>query len=548
MLCVPHIQSLGLVCVNATKLFSAVGFVTVLPSTAGPSIPHLVYMTSRGRGQSAKTLKEKVEILCEVDCGKTSKLEIARKHGIPKSTLSTYIKNKRAIEEAYATDAFTGSRKRLRSAKHPELERAVLTWIKETRSQNIPLSGPIVMAKAANFALRLNIDDFKASEGWLHRFRERHEIVFRTVSGEGKEVNSETCAKWQSGALQELLQEYSPRDIFNADETALFYKLLPSKTLTYKGDTCAGGKRSKERVTVLVAANMDGTEKLPLLIIGKALKPRCFKNIRTLPAEYTANSKAWMTREIFKQWLIKLDRKFELAHRSVLLVVDNCSAHVVDVDLKAIKLSFLPPNTTAALQPMDQGVIKNLKCFYRRHMLERLVLCAAGTKGYDVTLLSAMHMLVRAWDQVTATTVANCFRHSGFCVAIEGTAGELDEREADVIPAGLRDALGDVNFGDYVDADRSAVVCGTITDDDIIAQVTGEEALVVDVGEDEEDEAPTRPTASEVMEAMRVARLFFSFEEDEEDAFRHVRALENKAMAITFKERKQKVITDYFRK
>nr|XP_037272915.1 tigger transposable element-derived protein 6-like [Rhipicephalus microplus] len=266
---------------------------------------------------------------------------------------------------------------------------------------------------------------------------------------------------------------------------------------------------------------MDGTEKLPLLIIGKALKPRCFKNIRTLPAEYTANSKAWMTREIFKQWLIKLDRKFELAHRSVLLVVDNCSAHVVDVDLKAIKLSFLPPNTTAALQPMDQGVIKNLKCFYRRHMLERLVLCAAGTKGYDVTLLSAMHMLVRAWDQVTATTVANCFRHSGFCVAIEGTAGELDEREADVIPAGLRDALGDVNFGDYVDADRSAVVCGTITDDDIIAQVTGEEALVVDVGEDEEDEAPTRPTASEVMEAMRVARLFFSFEEDEEDAFRH---------------------------
>lgn len=207
-------------------------------------------MTSHGRGQSTKTLKEKVEILREVDGGKTSKLEIARKHGIPKSTLSTYIKNKRAIEEAYATDAFTGSRKRLCSAKHPELERAVLTWIKEMRSQNIPLSGPIVMAKAADYALRLNIDDFKASEGWLHRFRERHEIVFCTMSGEGKEVNSETCAKWRSGALQEHLHAYSPRDIFNADETALFYKLLPSKTLTYKGDNCAGGKRSKERVSL----------------------------------------------------------------------------------------------------------------------------------------------------------------------------------------------------------------------------------------------------------------------------------------------------------
>ncbi|KAH7961797.1 hypothetical protein HPB52_012160 [Rhipicephalus sanguineus] len=133
--------------------------------------------------------------------------------------------------------------------------------------------------------------------------------------------------------------------------------------------------------------------------------------------------------------------------------------------------------------------------------------------------------------------------------ASTGTACEPDEREAAVIPAGLRDALEDVSFNDYVNADRCAVVCGTITDDDIIAQVTGGEAPVVDVvADDEEDEAPARRSASELMEAMRVARLFFSFEEGEEDAFRHVRALENKAMAIAFKEEKQTVITDYFRK
>ncbi|XP_037515168.1 tigger transposable element-derived protein 6 [Rhipicephalus sanguineus] len=261
---------------------------------------------------------------------------------------------------------------------------------------------------------------------------------------------------------------------------------------------------------------MTGTEKLPLLIIGKALKPRCFKNIRTLPAEYTANSKAWMTREIFKQWLIKLDRRFELANRRVLLIVDNCSAHAVDVELKAIKLAFLPPNTTAALQPMDQGVINNLKCFYRRHMLERLVLCAS-MKDYNVTLLTAMHMLVRAWDLVTATTVANCFRHSGFCAPDESPGTEC---EAEVIPAGLRDALDNVSFDDYVDVDNSAVVCGTITDDDIIAQVTGGEEPVVEADKsDEQEEVPTRPSASQLLEAIGVARLFFSFEEGEEDAF-----------------------------
>lgn len=156
-------------------------------------------MCSRGKGYGAKTLKEKVEILREGDAGKISKLEIAKKHSIPKSTLSTYIKNKGAIEDAYATEAFASSRKRLRPAKHPELEQAVVAWIREIRSQDIPLSGPMVMAKAADYALRLNIDDFSASEGWLHRFRDRHDIVFRILSGESKDVNSDVAKRCFAG-------------------------------------------------------------------------------------------------------------------------------------------------------------------------------------------------------------------------------------------------------------------------------------------------------------------------------------------------------------
>ncbi|KAH9375684.1 hypothetical protein HPB48_017750 [Haemaphysalis longicornis] len=58
------------------------------------------------------------------------------------------------------------------------------------RSQDIPLSGPKAMAKAADYALRLNIDDFGASVGWLHRFRDRHDVVFRILFGESKDLNS----------------------------------------------------------------------------------------------------------------------------------------------------------------------------------------------------------------------------------------------------------------------------------------------------------------------------------------------------------------------
>jgi len=82
------------------------------------------------------------------------------------------------------------------------------------------------------------------------------------------------------------------------------------KTLAFKGERCSGGKQSKERVTLLVGANMDGSEKLPLLMIGKSSNPRCFKNVKSKPVEYQANKKAWMTGEVFKNWLLKIDKIF----------------------------------------------------------------------------------------------------------------------------------------------------------------------------------------------------------------------------------------------
>lgn len=55
---------------------------------------------------------------------------------------------------------------------------------------------------------------------------------------------------------------------------------------------------------------MDGSEKLPLLAIGKFAKPRCFKGVNSLPVDYKANKKAWMVSEICTEWLKKLDHQF----------------------------------------------------------------------------------------------------------------------------------------------------------------------------------------------------------------------------------------------
>ena len=52
--------------------------------------------------------------------------------------------------------------------------------------------------------------------------------------------------------LHTILEGYDPKDIANGDETSLFHKALPWKFLTLKRDSCAGGKYSKERITIFI--------------------------------------------------------------------------------------------------------------------------------------------------------------------------------------------------------------------------------------------------------------------------------------------------------
>lgn len=124
------------------------------------------------------------------------------------------------------------------------------------------------------------------------------------------DVNQEAASDWKSKLL-EMIGGRNPKYVFNVDETGLFFKRTPQKTFAFKGERCSGGKHSTERITILVGANMDGSEKLPLLMISKSANPGCFKNVKTKPVDYEANQKAWMMSEIFEKWLLKIDRKFQ---------------------------------------------------------------------------------------------------------------------------------------------------------------------------------------------------------------------------------------------
>jgi hypothetical protein len=154
--------------------------------------------------------------------------------------------------------------------------------------------------------------------------------------------------------------------------------MLPDKTYRFKRESCKGIKVSKEKITVLVCAYLDGTEKLPLLVIGKSKQPRCFRNTKLLRCTYCHNKTAWMTCEIFQEFLVSLDRRMASKSRKILLFVDHCPAHQKGVrNCKNVQEEIFPANTTSVLQPVDPGVIKALKQKFCRSfvlgLLQRLV-------------------------------------------------------------------------------------------------------------------------------------------------------------------------------
>ena len=70
------------------------------------------------------------------------------------------------------------------------------------------------------------------------------------------------------------MEHFTKDDIFNADETGLYFRCFSDKGYSLRGDDLPGGKKAKDRVTVMLCTNISGSEKIPLLVIGKSKRPR----------------------------------------------------------------------------------------------------------------------------------------------------------------------------------------------------------------------------------------------------------------------------------
>ncbi len=489
-----------------------------------------VHFSSEFKMSSRKdlSLKDKIKILDRMKekPENTPVRELEKFLGVPKSTIARLKREETKLREDLS-DVQTGKagkRKRKREGKNPDVDDALNKWFAVRSEQGVNLSGPMLKTKAEELAVKMGHNDFSATDGWLSRWKVRHNIKFKKHHGEKGSADVLKAEEWLSNQLPKLLTEYSLEDVYNADETGLYYRATPDGSLAYAHQSLVGSKKAMDRITVLCCCNATGTDKRPLLVIGKSLQPRCFKNVNvnSLPVVYRANKNAWMTTSIFLPWLKIWNSELQKEGRKILLLIDNATCHPTVTDFGNITVEFLPANTTSLIQPLDKGIIKNLKVHYRGMLVGYILQLIEEDPNFKsstakeisskVNVLQAIQFVADSWRAVTTRTIQNCFARCGLHLpaGIENVQAEEDE-EVTIIQ-------GVKNFEEFLSVDDELPCCdiNENCEDEIIEQVLKKNRPNEEESDDD-DEVPTmRVSTTEAKRCMENVRLFFMQQGNEE--------------------------------
>ena len=264
-----------------------------------------------------------------------------------------------------------------------------------------------------------------------------------------------------------------------------------------------------------------------------------------------------MTSAIFTEWLKKLDKSMGDQGRQIVLLLDNAPCHIPNIVLKNVSILYLPPNTTAHLQPMDAGIIRNFKLKYRKSLLSHYVrqIDAVG-KFQPISMKEALYLVKDLWDVVSQDTIRNCFQHTGILLKSapvpsqqagnDQSLQELQQMIARVTPDDPLDSQ------DYVLLPEEDACIEEMTDEDIVELLTGSND---DDGSDEEDNPDDRQGGPDsqpytLHEALLVCqRLLLTLESHESFSEKHygaLRKIRRQVDVVKSQKSIQTSITDYF--
>ncbi|XP_058445079.1 tigger transposable element-derived protein 1-like [Malaya genurostris] len=383
-------------------------------------------------------------------------------------------------------------------------------WIEDNAQKRIPINADIIRQKALRLYHLLENEEassskrteFKASKGWFYKFIRKNNVRNVQVKGECASADTVAAREYPAKLLAIIKQgAYHPDQVFNADETGLFWKKMPNRTYLAAAERQAPGfKAAKDRVTLLFCSNASGDKILKPLLLHRAMRPRSMKgeDFDTLPVHWRSNPKAWVTKPIFEEWFKELfipEVQKYLENKGmkfkVLLIIDNAPGHTAPQHSQ-VQIVFLPPNTTSLIQPLDQGIISTFKKLYIKqtfnYILEQLdenQSMTVITTWKTFSMRECVRFIGTALKAMKMSTLNNCWKSLWpECVEHDGKT-LFDDREIIL----LAHAVGGTGFDNFTSSDINELLEDTVISD---------EDLCTDVIDDVEEEEIGQMNADQI--------------------------------------------------
>ncbi|GFR94207.1 tigger transposable element-derived protein 4 [Elysia marginata] len=511
------------------------------------STPRTIRVTKR-----ILTVGLKLKIINDIENG-VERSVILKQYKLPQSTLSTIIANKEDIKKRVDDAGYSPQRRKFKKSKYHEIEEQLCKWCKamSCRSEGESLTNAAIGKKALELASQLGMSDFNANASWIGRFRLRWGLQ-KTPAAKLAKVKPRTPANpdliehWTLTVVPEILSKYDPNDIFIAHETGLFFRCLPESMLPLNGERCLTGRLPKDRLTVMLICNMTGTEKLPLLVVGRYARPKSLKYVQTLPTEYVSNKKVWMLPMFFEEWVKKFDNLMEDSSRRVALFVTPCDSHTHVENLNSVSLVFLPPDIN--IQPAHQGIIQTLKQNYRRIVLEKYLDRIEQIGPFSklpISVMDALLWLREAWGAVTPECISNGFKQAGISLPGEETLGcdmnVMDQNTSSDDFYTVFEKLGNfiamdhlITAESYLHVDSHLVTMGAVTGCEMMVAKRDMRRDVMDDEAEDQDEAPeTAPSILEARQSLATLLKFFEHVKGGQESFSLISEMEQFVHKLT---------------
>ena len=259
----------------------------------------------------------------------------------------------------------------------PEIEAEVKRFIQYARLQRLPVTKSQIQAMALKAARDNGNAQFKASNGWVEKFLRRARIQ-RSCELHGKggtQIPVGTQERMEE--IRSTLAKYDLKNIYNMDESGLFYRMGPSRSYLLASENRSEIRvtelqRHKHRLSLVFCVNADASHSFPISFIGKSKNPICLRGTEFshLKKNYWSQDNGWMDTKGFIHWIQKW---YEAVKKNSsgpwCLVMDNCGGHDVPIELEGVEIVFLPSKTTAIHQLFDLGLIAHSKIRYRTALL-----------------------------------------------------------------------------------------------------------------------------------------------------------------------------------